>query len=224
MMIIGHRGAKALEPENTLRALRRGMDCADFVEIDVRMSSDSELVVIHDPTLERTTNGTGRVGDHTLRELRELDAGKGEKIPTLSEVLELTWGSSGLVLEIKEPGTEHQISREVARCRPDRLLIVSFHEESIAAISRILPDVATGIIISEKNPATIANARIFGATAILTKVTVLEPAMVTEAHEKGLVVISWTLNTRKDYHAAEMIGVDGIATDDPCGARDYFAG
>ncbi|KQC07632.1 MAG: hypothetical protein APR55_00820 [Methanolinea sp. SDB] len=223
MMIIGHRGAKALEPENTLRALRRGMDCANYVEIDVRMSSDGELVVIHDPTLERTTNGTGRVGDHTFRELRELDAGKGEKIPTLSEVLELTGGSSGLVLEIKEPGTEDLISIEVARCRPDRLLVVSFHEESIAAIGKILPDTATGLIISEKNPVSIENACILGAAAVLTKMTVLKPAMVTEAHEKGLMVISWTLNTRKDYHAAEMMNVDGIATDDPCGARHYFS-
>lgn len=223
MMIIGHRGAKALEPENTLRALRRGMGCADYVEIDVRMTCDGELVVIHDPTLERTTNGAGRVGDHTLRELRELDAGKGEKIPTLAEVLELVRGSSGLVLEIKEPGTEDQISREVACCRPDRLLVVSFHEESIAAIRRILPDAATGLIISEKNPATIVNARILGAAAVLTKMTVLRPAMVTEAHEKGLMVISWTLNARKDYHAAEMMNVDGIATDDPCGARHYFS-
>ena len=223
MMIIGHRGAKALEPENTLLALRRGMECADFVEIDVRMSSDGELVVIHDQTLERTTTGTGRVRDYTLRELRKLDAGKGEKIPTLSEVLELTRGSTGLVLEIKEPGTEHQVMREVARCRPDRLLIVSFHEESIAAIRRILPDVATGLIVSEKNPVTAEDARILGAAVVLTKITCLKPAMVTEAHDKGLLMISWTLNTSKDYFDAQMMGVDGIATDDPCGARHYFS-
>jgi glycerophosphoryl diester phosphodiesterase len=223
MMITGHRGAKALEPENTLRALRRGMDCANYVEIDVRMSSDGELVVIHDPTLERTTNGTGRVGDHTLRELRELDAGKGEKIPTLSEVLELTRGSPGLVVEIKEPGTEDRISREVACCRPDRLLIVSFHGESITAISRILPDVATGIIISEKNPVTAEDAQILGAAVVLTKISFLKPAMVTKAHDRGLLVVSWTLNTGKDYSDAQMIGVDGIATDDPCGARHYFS-
>jgi glycerophosphoryl diester phosphodiesterase len=86
MLIIGHRGAKAIEPENTLRALAKGMECADFVEIDVRMSRDNELVVIHDRTLERTTNGKGQVNDFTLEQLKELDAGKGEKIPTLKEV------------------------------------------------------------------------------------------------------------------------------------------
>jgi len=222
MIIIGHRGGAALEPENTLRALRRGMQCADYVEIDVRMSSDGELVVIHDPTLERTTNGSGQVRDHTLRELLELDAGKGEKIPTLAGVLELVRGSSGLVVEIKEQGTEDLVAKEVALCRPDKLLFVSFHEESIAAISKKLPDAATGLIISEKNPATIETACILGTAAVLTKMSMLQSEMVDEAHENGLLAISWTLNTLEDYNAAETMGVDGIATDDPCSARDFF--
>ena len=222
MIIIGHRGARALEPENTLRAIRRGMQCADYVEIDVRMSSDGELVVIHDPTLERTTNGSGQVKDHTLRELLELDAGKGEKIPRLAQVLELVRGSSGLVVEIKEPGTEHLISGEVGHCRPDKLLFVSFHEESIAAISKEMPDAATGLIISDKHPANIGSARILGAAVILTKMSMLKSSMVKQAHDNGLLVVAWTLNSVEDYQAAGAMEVDGIATDDPCAARDFF--
>lgn len=223
MMIIGHRGAKALEPENTLRAIRRGMQCADYVEIDVRVSSDGKLVVIHDPTLERTTNGTGRVKDHTLAELLELDAGKGEKIPTLAGVLSLVRGRSGLFVEIKEQGTEHLIAREVESCRPDRLLFVSFHEESIAVMGEKLPHAATGLIVSERHPASIETAKGLGASAILAKMSMLTASMVKEAHENDLFLISWTANSVAGYRTADNMGVDGIATDDPCGARDYYS-
>ncbi len=102
MLIIGHRGCN-LEPENTLRALAKGMEGADFVEVDVRVSRDNELVVIHDRSLERITNGKGMVKDFTLEQLKELDAGKGEKIPTLKEILDLV-RDKGLIIEINKRG------------------------------------------------------------------------------------------------------------------------
>ncbi|MCW3130665.1 MAG: glycerophosphodiester phosphodiesterase family protein [Methanophagales archaeon] len=98
MKIIAHRGARAEEPENTLRAVRKAFECGvDAVEIDVRFSKDREIVVIHDDTLERTTNGIGKVGEKTLEQLRTLDAGKGEKFQDyekcfcLLKILDLSW-------------------------------------------------------------------------------------------------------------------------------------
>ncbi|HQM56162.1 MAG TPA: glycerophosphodiester phosphodiesterase family protein, partial [Methanoregulaceae archaeon] len=92
MFIIGHRGARAVEPENTLRAMKTGMTCADYIEVDVRLSCEGIPVIMHDPMLDRTTNGTGSVNAHTLEELKSLDAGKGESIPTLEEVCRLVSG------------------------------------------------------------------------------------------------------------------------------------
>ena len=111
MLIIGHRGAKGEEPENTLRAVRAGMACAESVEVDVRLSLDGVPVVMHDPLLDRTTNGTGPVNEYTKETLQTLDAGEGEKIPTLEEVCSLVAGHCGLFLEIKEPGSEEQVCR-----------------------------------------------------------------------------------------------------------------
>ncbi|MDD1713112.1 MAG: glycerophosphodiester phosphodiesterase, partial [Methanoregulaceae archaeon] len=106
MQVIGHRGARSVEPENTLRAVREGMRCADTVEVDIRQTRDGVLVIMHDATLDRTTNGHGLIRTCTLAALQRLDAGKGEKIPTFSEVLDLVGGRCGLFAEIKEPGTE----------------------------------------------------------------------------------------------------------------------
>lgn len=107
MMLMGHRGAKALEPENTLLSIKRALEIGvDAVEIDVHLTKDQEIVVIHDSTVDRTTNRTGPVGSYTLEDIRKLDAGKGEKIPTLVEVIGLTKGKAKLVIELKEKGTE----------------------------------------------------------------------------------------------------------------------
>jgi len=103
MMIIGHRGAAALEPENTLLSIERAMDIGvDAVEIDVHLSKDKELVVIHDATVDRTTNGTGPVSSYTVQEIKRLDAGKGEAIPTLQEVINLIVRQVSFLLDYNE--------------------------------------------------------------------------------------------------------------------------
>ncbi len=106
MHIMGHRGAPADEPENTLRSIRRALAMGvDAVEIDVQLTKDGELAVIHDGTVDRTTNGQGAVKDFTLAELKGLDAGKGEAIPSLAEMAAAVAGKAHLVIELKEPGT-----------------------------------------------------------------------------------------------------------------------
>ena len=110
--VIGHRGAAGLEPENTLRSIGKAIELGvDQVEIDVRLTKDRRLVVIHDPTVGRTTNGQGYVKDFTFEELRRLDAGKGERIPSLEEVLSLTKGKIVLQIELKEEGTARPVVR-----------------------------------------------------------------------------------------------------------------
>src|SRR6266511_3945699 len=107
MIVVGHRGAAGLEPENTLRAFRRGIELGvDYVECDVHLTRDGHLAVIHDETVDRTTDGHGPVAGFSLEELRRLDAGQGERIPTLEEVLATTRGHVRLLIELKGARTE----------------------------------------------------------------------------------------------------------------------
>jgi len=116
MLIIAHRGASAYEPENTLRAIEKALDFhADMIEIDVRMSKDNQIVVIHDDTVNRTTNGIGRVVDLTLEKLKKLDAGKGERIPTFEEVINYVKEIAILVVEIKVTNIEKSVVKIVER-------------------------------------------------------------------------------------------------------------
>ncbi len=205
MLIIGHRGCR-VEPENTLRALKKGMECADFVEVDVRMSKDDELVVIHDRTLERTTNGKGLVRDFTLAQLKELDAGKGERIPMLQEVLDLVRGK-GLLVEIKEPGSEEKICALIKERGFENILLVSFSPLAIKRAKEMLPDIKMGIIYSRaiENPVRLA----FGikASVILPKFELVRKELVERAHRHVLMVFPWVLNTEEEIRKAVEIGV-----------------
>ena len=155
--IIGHRGVPGEAPENTLSglelAIRQG---ADLVEIDLHLSADGQLVVIHDDTVDRTTNGTGRVGDLPFNALRGLDAGswmglqfRGEKIPSLSEALEATAGRAGIVVDLKHgseryQGIEGLLARAIeASQRLDEVMVISGNSAAITRINMINPEVMT---------------------------------------------------------------------------------
>jgi glycerophosphoryl diester phosphodiesterase len=218
MLIIGHRGARAREPENTLRAVKEGMRCADYVEIDLRRSRDGELVVMHDPTVDRTTNGTGPVGALSLTELKRLDAGKGEEIPTFLEVLDLVRGRCGLLVETKEPGTEEQVFTHIRDAGVGDLFVVSFHLSVIERVKEV-STLKTGLIVSRRVPDPIDLAFRARADLILPRLDLVDRAMVQEVHRHKILLFAWTVNQITDIHRMARSGVDGIASDDPCFAR-----
>ncbi|MDV2482124.1 glycerophosphodiester phosphodiesterase [Methanoculleus sp. Wushi-C6] len=222
MLIIGHRGAGALEPENTLRALRRGMACADLVEVDVRLTKDGIPVAIHDATVDRTTDGTGPVKGYIIEDLKELDAGEGETIPTLREILDIIQGQTGLVVEIKEPGTEAIVASVLMDLMPEQLFLVSFHPGSVATAKRLLPGAKAGLIYSQETPDPVDLARSAQADLILPRWDRLSHGVVEQAHDAGLLVVPWTLNAEDEFEEAARLGVDGFASDDPCAARRYL--
>ena len=222
MFIVGHRGARRVEPENTLRAVRAGMACADYVEVDVRLSHDGIPIVMHDSRLDRTTNGTGPVNEYTAKELKTLDAGRGEQIPTLEEVCSLVAGHCGLILEIKEPGSEDPVCSVLKRNMPEHLYVVSFHPESIVPVQTHLPGVKTGIIYGRALADLPGAAAGLGVQAILLESGLLTLELVMECRKRNLVTISWTLNSPEEFREAADLGIDGIVTDDPCRARHYF--
>lgn len=221
MQVIGHRGARSVEPENTVRALREGMRCGDMVEVDLRLTCDGVLVIMHDATLDRTTNGHGPVRTHTLAELQRLDAGKGEKIPTFREVLDLVGGQCGLFAEIKEPGTEDLACRLILETGIPGVTVVSFYP---AAIKRVKENtgIRTGLIVSGKSTGPVVSGLDSGADVLLPEFSLLTPALVTEAHGAGMALVAWTVNDDAEIRRAMDLGVDGIATDNPCHTRDVI--
>jgi glycerophosphoryl diester phosphodiesterase len=224
MLIIGHRGAQAEEPENTLRSVRKGSECADFVEVDIRLSHEGVPVVIHDAKLDRTTSGTGRVNDHTLKELRVLDAGQGETIPTLSEILALVKGRCGIFIEIKEPGSEPAVCSLLEKNPVENVFIVSFHEESLKAVKKLLPRIKTGYIFSEPNNNPVSKAAELKADVIIPRLDRLSEDLIESAHRHRIIVIPWTPNTPQQIRKAMRLGADGIITDNPCMARRFLEG
>jgi len=146
---IAHRGASAYEPENTLRSFERAIELkADMIELDVRYSLDRHLVVLHDAKVDRTTDGTGLVALKTLSELKELDAGKGEQIPTLEEVLEFGIGRTKFVIELKENGVEDKVVDLINKNNLlEDVFIISFKPMRLKMIKELEPKIKTGLIL-----------------------------------------------------------------------------
>lgn len=221
MFIIGHRGARAVQPENTRSALKEGMKCADFVEIDIRLTKDGIPVLLHDATLDRTTDGAGPVSERTLREVQMLDAGDGYPVPTLEEACALCLPSCGIVAEIKDVGSEEAVCRAFQEYDPGFFWIVSFHPESISTVKRLLPRVKTGLICSTDCADPFAPVQAAGADAIVPRADTALREVTAEAHRRGFAVIVWTLNTPEAYRRAAACNADGWVTDDPCALRDW---
>ncbi|MBM3270557.1 MAG: glycerophosphodiester phosphodiesterase [Candidatus Sericytochromatia bacterium] len=222
--VVGHRGAAGHAPENTLSAFAAGARMgADLVECDVHLSRDGEVVVFHDDTLERTTGAPGLLRDHDLDALRRLDAGRGERIPTLAELLAFAAGRPplGVVVEIKNgpyfyPDIARKVATAIARYgMADRALVISFDNLVVREFKEIAPHVATGILFYARLADPAGAARAAGADCIWPALPMLTPDVVRQAHAAGLGVFTWTANSQDDFSRALEAGVDGIGSDFP---------
>ncbi|MDI3299696.1 MAG: glycerophosphodiester phosphodiesterase family protein [Bacillota bacterium] len=214
--VIAHRGFSGRFPENTLRAFRAAEELgADMVECDVHASRDGRLVVIHDATLERTTDGTGRVRERTLEELKRCDAGEGERIPTLEEVLAAV--SLPVVVELKAPDALPPLI-ELLRRQPElveRLWPISFLHPLIRALSEAVPGVTAGVLYAGSPVEPWALAERAGAKILLPALETATREEVEEAHAHGLHLAVWTADSEEQFRYAREIGVDGVATNHP---------
>lgn len=225
MLKIGHRGACGHEPENTLRSFRRAMELGvDGVELDVHICASGEPVVIHDETLERTTNGTGRVALKALAELKTFDAGKGERIPTLQEAINLIDRKIRIFIELKDDNAVAPVVKLIERSvkkgwKYEQLMIIAFNHHLLLAAKKLNPDIQTGALLVGI-PATYAQCAVDAkAQAINPAVGFVNKAFVDDAHRRGLKVFCWTVNTPVQIAKARQAGVDGIMGDYP----DRFA-
>lgn len=220
LLCIGHRGAMGHAPENTLlsfqKALELGVNC---VEGDV-YHVDGRLMVIHDDRLDRTTDGSGCLADHDFTYLRSLDAGAGEKIPTLEEVFETVDLKAGVNIEMKGPGTARPVADFIHARRKDGwhdglILVSSFNHGELEAVRRMDQKVKLGILIAGPPENAVAKAVGLGAYSVHLSLKFVDQIFVEKAHLRGLRVFVFTVNDPDDILRMADFGVDGVFTNYP---------
>ncbi|MDH6228349.1 MULTISPECIES: glycerophosphodiester phosphodiesterase [Streptomyces] len=214
-LTIGHRGLMGVEPENTLRSFVAAEKAGlDLIELDLHLSKDGALVVMHDATVDRTTDGTGPVADRTLAELRTLDAGSGERIPVFEEVLDAV--TAPLQAEIKDVAAAQRLA-EVMRERAlvERVEVISFHAEAIEEIARLVPGVRTALVAGRYDAEIVERAVRAGARTMSLNIRRLTLETMERARRAELRVLAWTVNTPEQLRLAHAFGLDGVVTDRP---------
>ena len=222
--IIGHRGAPAEEPENTLRSFRRALDLGvAAVELDVQLTRDGRLAVIHDETLDRTTNGHGRVRDFTLADLKKLDAGRGEPIPALEEVLELAKGRAHLAVELKQPEAAPALLEVFRKHRAfDAASVISFWHPAVKALKEEEPRLHTGVLMvgCPADPAGLAHAA--RADSLVLNYRYLDRELVEAAHRREIGVIVWNIDDPEILKPYLAMNLYAICTNRPQEIINYM--
>ena len=234
MKIIGHRGAYGRAPENTLAGIQKGLELgADMIEIDVVALPSGEVVLMHDDRVDRTTNGHGLTLDLSYEQLRALDAGNGEKIPTLQEVIELIDTRIPLIIEIKNPGSRAPCAAPVAKIlsnylaqgwNPDRFLVSSYNHPELLLFKQLLPAVAIGPLLYSVPLDYAACCTPLGASFIAPATDLVTPEFVSDAHKRGVLVYAWVWQPvfEEETIALYRMGVDGLYTDFPDESRQII--
>ena len=215
LLTVGHRGAMGVEPENTLRSfVRADREGLDYIELDLHLSKDGELVVMHDPKVDRTTDGTGAIGELTLAELRTLDAGEGERVPLFDEVVDAV--RAPIQAEIKDRAAARVLcARLVERGLQERVTVISFHDDALRETAQLLPEQPLVVVAGRSSPRAPERAAALGAGMVSLELGAFDADTVTRCHRNGVRVISWTVNTAAELQQAVTLGLDGIVTDVP---------
>lgn len=221
LLVIAHRGARSVAPENTLKAFDKAVELgAPWIELDVQWHA-GQLWVFHDDRLERTTNGRGRLSDHDAGVLRKLDAGEGERIPLLPEVLDRVAGRARLNIEIKTAaGTAAEVAGLLHGClangwKAEDLLVSSFHLPELHEFKRRVPTVPLGVLLCGVPLDLAACATQLGARVVSLDRDFADPGLIADARQRGMAVYVYTVNEPDDAVRLQKLGVTGIFTDYP---------
>jgi glycerophosphoryl diester phosphodiesterase len=225
MQIIAHRGASGDYPENTMLAFEQALiQGADAIELDVFAVAD-ELMVIHDHHLQRTTNGSGSIYQCSLAQLQQLDAGQGQRIPTLWQVLTFIQGKCWLNIELKGPDIAAPLLALLSKAEQQlgfdcqQLLVSSFNHHLLAAIKLERPDVKLGALTASLPIDYAAFATMLQAYSVHCDVSFINQAMVDDAKARGLKVFVYTVDGPDDIKRLSGYGVDGIFCNFPARSR-----
>jgi len=222
MLKIAHRGAKAYEPENTLQAFQKALDLnADGIELDVHLSADGHIIVMHDETIDKMTNGKGEITQYTLAELKSfLIAGQYE-IPTLNEVFDLVDKKCFINVELKNADTSSQVVALIETYIKEKdwtyehFIISSFDWNALKEVQNLNPNIPVGVLTEENIDTALAFAETIKTKAIHPDYHLLNAENVSKIKQKGFLVFPWTVNTEEDIQKVKGYKVDGIISDFP---------
>lgn len=222
--VIGHRGAAGLKPENTLASFEHAIELGvDAVECDVHLTRDGRVAVIHDDTADRTTDGTGRIAEMTLAEIRALDAGDGQRVPTLEELLSAVAGRCGLLCEIKADAAAAPAAEAVLASGVERdVIFISFALGRLVEVKRRRGDLQVGAVFGSDDLDEIDRALELGLSQVGLYYKAVSPAIVERVRAAGVSLGVWTPNRLSEMKAMIALGVDAITTDRPDILMDYL--
>ncbi|KFF07079.1 glycerophosphodiester phosphodiesterase [Flavobacterium reichenbachii] len=222
MLKIAHRGAKAYEPENTLIAFQKALDLnADGIELDVHLSADGHIIVIHDETIDRTTDGNGLVNSFSLSELKSFLIDGKYKIPTLNEVFDLVDKKCLINIELKGLGTARKVVKIIEEYISEKnwnyedFIVSGFDWNMLEETSNLNSKIPIGVLTEENIAAALAFAENIKAKAIHPDFHLLNNENVLQIQEKGFMVLPWTINSEEDIQKVKSYKVDGIISDNP---------
>ncbi|MFW9937409.1 MAG: glycerophosphodiester phosphodiesterase [Candidatus Thorarchaeota archaeon] len=223
MLIIGHKGASKTEPDNTLRAFQKAIELkADYIEFDIHQSKDGEIVVMHDDNTLQTTGYDGYIKEMTLEELKKLDCGMGERIPTLKEVIKLCKGKIGLQIEVKVINIGEKVVDLLKEADLiESSIISSFIHNEVIKIKNYEPKAKVAALIPSQIEDSSNLKKVARRLIRKEKFFAIHPyfigvnkELVDYCHKNNLKVNVWTVNEQKDMENLIKSGVDGIITDD----------
>jgi glycerophosphoryl diester phosphodiesterase len=219
-LCIAHRGASGYEPENTLRSLRRAVELgAPWIEFDVQVVGE-EVVLFHDRTLDRRANRPGLVAELPFAELRSLDVGLGERVPLLSEALELLRGKTAINIELKGRKCAEKVAPILVRVlsngwKLEDIVVSSFDHHQLLTLRSLLPEIQIGVLVYGYPLSAIETARTLKATSINADISFITAERVKEIQENRFTVNVYTANTVQDITLMSELGVNGIFCDFP---------
>ncbi|MFE8695823.1 glycerophosphodiester phosphodiesterase [Cytobacillus sp. FJAT-53684] len=234
---IAHRGASLYAPENTIASFQKAIDLGfDYIELDVRVSKDGHLVVIHDADVRRTTNGEGYIGDLTIQEIKMLDAGSwfspefsNEKVPLLEEILLQFGGKIGLLIEMKSPENQPEMTELLSSIlksyieiglKPSSLKVQSFNTNEMEKFHTITPNISTGLLLNE--PLDLFHLDSYRSFASFLSIhhQLLTQPFIRYAKKYGFEIFSWTIKDAYVLQAMQRLGVHGIISDEDFRSTD----
>ncbi len=231
---IAHRGASGTFPENTLAAFRAAIELgAQMCELDVQLTRDRAVVVMHDDTVDRTTDGHGAVADLTLEELKRLDAGvrtkdgarRGERVPTLDEVFQAVAGRCALNVELKEAGFEREVAAIMHKWHAaGDSMVSSFDWKALETMRSVEPEIRAGVLAEKGAEKMIGAALRMRAYSVNPRFDMVTREFCDRAHQQGLVVLTWTVDAPELMRYLIDAGVDGIMTNYPERMRSLGSG
>lgn len=222
MLKIAHRGAKAYEPENTLQAFQKALDLnSDGIELDVHLSSDGHIIVMHDETIDKMTNGKGDINTYTLAELKSFLIADGLQIPTLNEVFDLVDKKCFINVELKNADTSRQVVSLIEKYIAEEgwdyshFIVSSFDWNALQEVHNLNSDIPIGVLTEEDLDTALAFAESIQAKAIHPDFHLLNADNVRKMQEKGFWVLPWTVNLKEDIQKVKSYHVNGIISDNP---------